>query len=53
MKLLAKETVVVIRPDMVNQTARAEELGDIIIEINQSKNGTHYINSTEHVFEEG
>lgn len=38
---------------MLNQTVRSEELGDIVIEINQSKNDTHYINSTEHVFEEG
>ena len=52
MRLSAKETLVVLRPDMVDQTNRNEELGDVIIDVNQSKNDTHFINSTEHIFME-
>ena len=46
----AKETVTVVRPA---SGVRDEELGDIIIEVRQSKNGTYFDNSTEHIFEEG
>ena len=46
----AKETVTVVRP---KNGVRDEELGDIIIEVRQSKNGTYFDNSTEHIFEEG
>ena len=49
----AKETVTVVRPDTDLDGVRDEELGDIIIEVRQSKNGTYFDNSTEHIFEEG
>ena len=49
----AKETVTVVRPDTDYDGVRDEELGDIIIEVRQSKNGTYFDNSTEHIFEEG
>ena len=49
--LVAKETVTVVRPNTAG--VRDEELGDIIIEVKQSKNGTYFDNSTEHIFEEG
>ena len=43
----------VVRPDTDSDGVRDEELGDIIIEARQSKNGTYFDNSTEHIFEEG
>ena len=49
----AKETLIVERPDVNSDGVRDEELGDIIIEVKQSKNGTYFDNSTEHIFEEG